>query len=92
MNIYALLSRVLIAICAILIVLHCCAVISLNEITRGFIIFLALIASLINYKIGSKKKLNNVQKKELMFFIFGGVVIIGLIIGLIIVGINIFGG
>ncbi len=44
------------------------------------------------HEVTTKKKLNNVQKKELLFFIIGGVVIIGLIIGLIIVGINIFGG
>ena len=39
-----------------------------------------------------KKKMNNVQKKELLFFIIGAAVIIGLIVGLIIVGINAFGG
>lgn len=45
-----------------------------------------------NTETVQKKKMNNVQKKELIFFIIGAVVIIGLIVGLIIVGINAFGG
>lgn len=45
-----------------------------------------------NTETVQKKKMNNVQKKELLFFIIGAVVIIGLIVGLIIVGINAFGG
>lgn len=39
-----------------------------------------------------KRTINNSQKKELLFFIVGIVVIIALIIGLVFVGINIFGG
>lgn len=45
-----------------------------------------------NEDVVQKKKKNNINKKELIFFIVCIVVIIGLIIGLIIVGINVFGG
>lgn len=45
-----------------------------------------------NTETVQKKKMSNVQKKELLFFIIGAVVIIVLIVGLIIVGINAFGG
>lgn len=48
-------SRCVIVICAILIVLHCISVISFNEIVRGMIVFVAVIAAIVNYKSNSKK-------------------------------------
>lgn len=54
-NKLVLCSRCVIVICAILIVLHCCSVIFLNEVVRGIIIFIAAIAAIVNYKSSSKK-------------------------------------
>ena len=40
----------------------------------------------------AKKTLSKVQKKQLLFLIIGILVVVALLVGLIIVGINVFGG
>ena len=39
-----------------------------------------------------KKKLDNIRKKEIIFFALGIIVVLGIIAALIVVGINAFGG
>ena len=44
------------------------------------------------HEVESKKKLNSIKKKQILFVIISAVVILGLLTGLIIVGIKLFGG